>query len=265
MDAKPVEHPLQIAVIAGHSILTDRKGRIYLEALHKASGGDMRHQPARWHSTRHAQGRIAVLASKDSGEAWQDVPVYNLRGAPHTGGGMYACKELALDYARWISPDFLAHFMRSMEPQLPAISSPEVSRLDTLKHALAAEKERIALLSEAGTLGAPLDAMGQIADVCDLRGLRKVARELHVSPGVLLDFLHDKGWVVGMQKRGVENCASSDKIRRGYLVHKVLIDSIRKGGERVQEEIMVTPKGLDRLDTMLRQQADKPSCRKIAR
>lgn len=69
-----------------------------LKDLHKISGGEKKHEPYLFIRLETTQELITEIKSESDCE-----PVKTIRG---TQGGTYACEELVIAYAMWISPKF---------------------------------------------------------------------------------------------------------------------------------------------------------------
>ncbi len=76
-------------------------GLYSLNDLHKASGGEEKHQPAFFARREETQALIAEICSADS----QIKALETVRGRGKAQG-TYACKELVIAYAAWISAAF---------------------------------------------------------------------------------------------------------------------------------------------------------------
>lgn len=85
------------ALIIGTSSIRHIDGLYSLNDLHKASGGEKRHQPALFIRLDQTQALIAEINSTD---------MQSLETREGRNGGTYACKELVIAYAAWISPAF---------------------------------------------------------------------------------------------------------------------------------------------------------------
>lgn len=68
-----------------------------LNDLHKAAGGEKRHQPSDWLRTQSACELVELLDSRGSP---------SLMVSTGRNGGTYACKELVYAYAMWVSAKF---------------------------------------------------------------------------------------------------------------------------------------------------------------
>lgn len=77
---------------------TDAEGRYCLNDLHRASGGEKRHQPSDWLRGKQTQELVAELEAGG-------IP--QIRGIESKQGlGTFVVKELVYAYAMWISPAF---------------------------------------------------------------------------------------------------------------------------------------------------------------
>ena len=115
-------------------IILDQEIRPYenlfsLNDLHVSSGGNLKHKPSNFIRLDTTKNLIAEI-EKDNQHALKII-----RG---TNGGTYACEELVIAYAMWISPQFhlvvLRAFMamRRNQPQQLALPEPEKTYTVTL-------------------------------------------------------------------------------------------------------------------------------------
>lgn len=93
-------------------------GGLYsLNDLHKAAGGEPKHQPGKFSSLEQTKALIAELGNSPDSES---LKITNGRN-----GGTYACKELVIAYAAWISAAFhlkvIRVFLDAVQPAAPAI------------------------------------------------------------------------------------------------------------------------------------------------
>lgn len=103
--------------VAGTSVR--QVGDLYsLNDLHKAAGNEDKHQPALFLRNEQARALVAEIQSTDSQTA-----VKSINGGPRRG--TYACKELVIAYAAWISAAFhlkvIRVFLDAVQPAAPAI------------------------------------------------------------------------------------------------------------------------------------------------
>lgn len=109
--------------ISNVTIRQDLTGRYCINDLHRAAGGEKRHQPSDWLRNQQTQELITELASPGIPGDEQNQPVISVQGSPDTGGGTFVVKELVYAYAMWISPKFhlqvIQTFDKVMEDQKP--------------------------------------------------------------------------------------------------------------------------------------------------
>lgn len=109
--------------IVGVSIRQDEHGRYCLNDLHKAAGGEKRHQPSDWLRVQQTQELIAEI----------DIP-----GIPgivsKQGLGTFAAKELVYAYAMWISSAFHLKVIRAYDAMVSQSSQFQIPQ--TLSEAL---------------------------------------------------------------------------------------------------------------------------------
>lgn len=78
-------------------VRVDAEGRYSLNDLHKAAGGEQRHQLRYWLELQQTKDIAQKLG--DSG-----IPLSVIRGGKNQG--TYVCKQLVYTYAMWLSPEF---------------------------------------------------------------------------------------------------------------------------------------------------------------
>jgi hypothetical protein len=92
-------------IIGDTTIHQDAHGLFSLNDLHRASGGESRHQPAFFMRRKETEEILAVLNSANP----QSILVVTAEGR---NGGTFACKSLVYDYAMWISAEFRERVIR---------------------------------------------------------------------------------------------------------------------------------------------------------
>lgn len=111
--------------IAGTAV-RQMNGLYSLNDLHKVSGGEEKHQPAFFARREETQALIAEICSADS----QIKALETVRGRGKAQG-TYACKELVIAYAAWISAAFhlkvIRVFLDAVQPANPAIDYARIS------------------------------------------------------------------------------------------------------------------------------------------
>ena len=87
-------------------------GMFCLNDLHKASGGESRHEPSNWTRT----DQFSELAD----EIFNSAKVQSWKKSAGRYGGTFVCKELVYAYAMWISPKFHIDVIRVFDGQAKA-------------------------------------------------------------------------------------------------------------------------------------------------
>jgi hypothetical protein len=85
------------SLILGTSTIRQLDGLYSLNDLHAASGCDSKNQPARFLGNKQTKDLVAEISNTEISV------IKSQRGA---NGGTYACRELVIAYAAWISPAF---------------------------------------------------------------------------------------------------------------------------------------------------------------
>jgi KilA-N domain len=100
--------------ISNIPVRQDDQGRFCLNDLHKAAGGESRHQPSKWIENQQTQELIAELENYDPGIPVSKKAVELVRGKGKAQG-TYAVKELVYAYAMWISAKFHIAVIRAYD------------------------------------------------------------------------------------------------------------------------------------------------------
>ncbi|UAW00998.1 hypothetical protein [Ralstonia phage RPZH3] len=95
------------------SIRRDANGRYCLNDLHRAAGGEKRHQPSDFLRTQHTSDLVAELTDPENPGAAPAAPVQTIRGGAEQG--TYVAKELVYAYAMWISAAFHLKVIRTFD------------------------------------------------------------------------------------------------------------------------------------------------------
>lgn len=95
-----------LMVIDGIEVRRDVQGRYCLNDLHRAAGGERRHEPSLWRNLQQTNELVQLLS--DTG-----IPVSVIKGG--AGQGTFVCKELVYSYAMWISPEFHLKVIRTFD------------------------------------------------------------------------------------------------------------------------------------------------------
>lgn len=160
-----------------------------------------------------------------------------------------------------LSPEFTATLVdrwQELEKQVAQPLNPaNLSRMDILQLALDAEKENQALKQENLQLENKLseqqpkaDGFDRIARAEGGMNLTNAAKSLNIRPKDLMDILQLKKWIY-RRAGGKTFVGYQDKIQQGLLAHKVYSLTLPDGTERMSEQVVVNPKGLAKLSTLI--------------
>lgn len=112
-------------MIADVGIKQDAEGRYCLNDLHRAAGGEKRHQPSNW------------LMLKQTSELIEELSITGITGIESKQGlGTFAAKQMVYAYAMWISPKFHLKVINIFDAvqNLPAIpADPFLAQMEMVK------------------------------------------------------------------------------------------------------------------------------------
>ncbi|MEN2672548.1 phage antirepressor KilAC domain-containing protein [Herbaspirillum huttiense] len=205
-------------IISGITIRRDEHGRYCLNDLHRASGGASRDQPGKFFETQQTQALVAELESE---AAITGIPVIQSK----QGLGTFVAKELVYAYAMWISAAFHLKVIRAYDTMVTAKPVPaELTRMELLQIAIAAEQEKIELSEQKAKVEAELAIAAPKADALDLIAaddksltVTQAAKVLGIKRGALTDWLSSNGWVYRQNGSWV---AYTQHIQNGRLLYK---------------------------------------------
>ncbi len=126
-------------------------GLFSLNDLHRAAGGEKKHQPSDFLRIEQTQALVTELCSADS----RITPTRVVKGNRADGvqQGTYVCRELVYAYAMWISPKFHIQVIRAYDAmQTGAVSpAPTFDPKPALSDAIAIYRESMNALLLAHT------------------------------------------------------------------------------------------------------------------
>lgn len=240
MNDKPTS--VQLLAVAGVDVRQDAEGRFCLNDLHRAAGGERRHDTREFLSREATKELIAELETQMTG-----ISVNKVKGRY---GGTYVCKELVYAYAMWISPTFHLKVIRAYDAmQAPDATDPLQALSDpaTMRELLLGYTEKVLALESTVSEQAPkVQAFRRIAESDGSLCLTDAAKHLQVRRKDLLAWLQVHRWIY--RRAGNKNwIAYQPRLHQGVLEHKVSTVHLEDGSEKVCEQVKVTPKGLAKL------------------
>ena len=116
-------------IVANVPVRTDAEGRYCLNDMHKAAGGERRHEPTNFFNLASTDDLLYELKNETTG-----IPVVKIHGR---NGGTYVVKELVYAYAMWISPSFHLKVIRAYDAIVTGNHLPASPTLESLPPAVA--------------------------------------------------------------------------------------------------------------------------------
>ena len=138
-----------IALTLGNINVRQQNGLFSLNDLHKAAGGELRHRPVEFLRLEQSQALLDELQKGGDSHLF-------LNTAKGRNGGTYACRELVIAYAAWISAAFHLKVIRVFLAATTPQAEPKQTRLDydRISPAQAQDlKEIVAAIVQAGIQG----------------------------------------------------------------------------------------------------------------
>jgi len=232
--------------VAGTRVRRDAAGRYCLNDLHRAAGGENRHQPGKFTTLKTTRELAdALLAGlSEIGEA----PLATVNDG--IDNGTYAAKELVYAYAMWISPAFHLAVIRAYDALLtapPAVDPTKLTRADLARLVLDAEAEIAQLQHQVDEAAPKVAALERIAEAsAGATCITTAAKAIGIKPKALFAWLRENLWIYRRAGSAVWN-AYQHRLAAGLLEHKVATISRPDGSDKVVQQVLVTPKGLAKL------------------
>lgn len=183
-------------------IRQDEAGRYCLNDLHRAAGGEKRHQPSDWLRLQRTQESIALLATKASvpgipgTEKIKDLAPINVVKGFNGDQGTYVCKQLVYAYAMWVSPEFELRVIDTFDAVMTGklkLLNKEIQRLEWLNNR-----------AELNHVCEQHQLLGQVADLeYEVQELKDRLHPAHVEavpqatqPAPAIDLREGTTWMV---------------------------------------------------------------------
>lgn len=127
----------------------------------------------------------------------------------------------------------------------------ELSRMDLIQLALAAEQENQALKDHVAVLEPKAQVMDVIADTVNTYSIRDSAKTIGIQESKLIDFMLTKRWVFRENSRHRRLCAYAQRVEQKVMVNKVSQVIACVEGDKVYTQARITAFGLTRLTALV--------------
>lgn len=228
-------------IIAGVAIRQDADGRYSLNDLHRAAGGEKRHQPSDW--LKISQTLELAEAISNSGNS-RNKPVTVEVGRY---GGTFVVKEMVYAYAMWINALFHLKVIRAYDTLVQEQSMAIPQNFAQALRLAAEQQEQIeAAQLQIAVMQPQVEALHRLAEAPGAMCRREAAKHMQIRPTKFNLWLDALGWTFRETPES-RTVAYQEAITRGYMKHTFASVPHRDGRERQVPEVLVTPKGLARL------------------
>ena len=151
-----------------------------------------------------------------------------------------------------LCPQFTALLVKRWYELESQIAKPvELSRMDLIQLALAAEQENQALKDHVAVLEPKAQVMDVIADTVNTYSIRDSAKTIGVQESKLIDFMLKKHWVYRENSRHRRLCAYAQRVEQKVMINKVSQVIACHEGDKVFTQARITAYGLTRLTALV--------------
>ena len=151
-----------------------------------------------------------------------------------------------------LCPQFTALLVKRWYELESQIAKPvELSRMDLIQLAFAAEQENQVLKDHVAVLEPKAQVMDVIADTVNTYSIRDSAKTIGVQESKLIDFMLKKHWVYRENSRHRRLCAYAQRVEQKVMVNKVSQVVACHEGDKVFTQARITAYGLTRLTALV--------------
>ena len=151
-----------------------------------------------------------------------------------------------------LCPQFTALLVKRWYELESQIAKPvELSRMDLIQLALAAEQENQSLKDHVAVLEPKAQVMDVIADTVNTYSIRDSAKTIGVQESKLIDFMLKKHWVYRENSRHRRLCAYAQRVEQKVMINKVSQVIACHEGDKVFTQARITAYGLTRLTALV--------------
>lgn len=230
-------------LLVGDAVVSIQGGLYSLNDLHRASGGEAKHQPANFLRLDTTQALIDEIANEINRSS--DVRSGVIHVINGNGGGTYVCKELVYAYAMWVSAAFNLRVIRAFDAGVSAPAAPAIPQTlpEALRLAADIEEQRLVLAAKIEA-DAPKVAFAERHVNADGEfSMRDTAKQINVPERKFISLLLADGYVYRSQSTN-KLIPYAATIKRGYMDVRAVVITRADGTEKALQQAVVLPKGL---------------------
>lgn len=191
---------------------------------------------------------MRIVDELDS-EYYENFVVQNLNNTTSQGFvlSLEQCTLIGMRESKGVRKSVL-HKLKELENRQPV----ELSRMELIQMALAAEQENQVLKQHVALLEPKAQVMDAIADTTNTYTIRDTAKTIGIQESKLVQFLLTKHWIYRENSRHRRVCAYAQAVEKGVMINKITQIIASDCGDKVYTQARITAKGLTRLTAMIK-------------
>ena len=230
-------------LLVGDAVVSIQGGLYSLNDLHRASGGEAKHQPANFLRLDTTQKLIEEITKEISQSSDVRSALRVINGGDQRG--TYVCKELVYAYAMWVSAAFNLRVIRAFDAGVSAPAAPAIPQTlpEALRLAADIEEQRLVLAAKIEADAPKVAFAERHAHADGWCSIRDAAKQINVPERKFISLLLADGYVYRSQMSG-RLIPYAATIKRGYMDVRAITATRADGTEKALQQTMVLPKGL---------------------
>ena len=230
-------------LMVGDAVVSIQGGLYSLNDLHRASGGEAKHQPANFLRLDTTQKLIEEITKEISQSSDVRSALRVINGGDQRG--TYVCKELVYAYAMWVSAAFNLRVIRAFDAGVSAPVAPAVPQTlpEALRLAADIEEQRLVLAAKIEADAPKVAFAERHANADGWCSIRDAAKQIGIPERKFISLLLADGYVYRSQTSG-RLIPYAATIKRGLMDVRAITTTRADGSEKALQQTMVLPKGL---------------------
>lgn len=189
-------------LMVGDAVVSIQGGLYSLNDLHRASGGEAKHQPANFLRLDTTQKLIEEITKEISQSSDVRSALRVINGGDQRG--TYVCKELVYAYAMWVSAAFNLRVIRAFDAGVSAPVAPAVPQTlpEALRLAADIEEQRLVLAAKIEADAPKVAFAERHANADGWCSIRDAAKQIGIPERKFISLLLADGYVYRSQTSG---------------------------------------------------------------